>query len=109
MLSKRSLGMALGVFLLGAVVTVAMSSVPFFLTAVACTRSANAPAVPPQCQAAVDKFAVVPLVLSAVTVGGTVWILVAHRRIVTVVASALAGGGLAALFVGLYWFNQYPT
>lgn len=105
-MGRREIWMAIGTFLLGTAVTVALSSVPFVLTGLACSSAINLPTTP-DCRLAVDRFAIVPIGLSALTVGGTAAVLTASKGAwIAVITAILTGVGAGAL-VATYWFAMY--
>lgn len=105
-MGKRELWVAIGTFLLGAAVTVLLSSIPFALTGVACSSALNLPSTP-DCRLAIAKFATVPIGLSALTVGGTAAVLAARKGIWMAVIATIVAGACAGALAAAYWFNMY--
>jgi hypothetical protein len=105
-MGRREIWMAIGTFLLGAAVTVAISSIPFALTGVACSSAVNLPGTP-DCQLAITRFAAVPIGLSALTVGGTTAVLAARKGVWIAVIAAIVAGACAGALVAAYWFKMY--
>ena len=105
-MKKREIWLALGILLLGTVVTLILSSIPFVLVGVACSPAPNFPDTP-DCQPVVAKFAVVPIGLSALTIGGTAAVLAARKGVAATIVAAIIVGGCAGGLVAAYWFNLH--